>query len=300
MLRLCFSLGVMLYLAFFFVCVTKKKAGRIFPLVYVAIATLMFCATSLGKLSYFKYFLIFFAIFTMAFIIYNLIKKKINIGEIVKLYIRPSLLVFVLFFIYLYFVLGNVELSNIDDLNFWGIRVLDVLRNDEFYTLDKYAVLGNTTYPPFSTLLEAAFIKMFGSVDQSFSMLAMGTFSFSFFLALFDSYEFSFQGGFKTILTFVITVFITLSVQKNYSMAYDSYIYNSLYVDWILAIVLGFGISRLVKFDIYDTYSYFEIGMCSYILIATKQIGMALVLLITVMTGLVILLKLNLKKEKKT
>lgn len=284
MFRLLIAIAVILYFSLFFVIVSKQRIGKIIPLTYVFLAFVFFVASLIGSLSYFKYLLVACAIFSCSYILLMYFRRKIDIKEMLDNYFRPSLFIYLLFFVYLYLVLGNVELSNIDDLNFWGIKLLDMMRTDKLYTTTEYAVYGVTQYPPFPFLLEGAFIKLFGTVDQSYSMLAIGSFSFSFFLPIIDQFENGLKGFLKSLMVFAISVLTTLMVQKNYSMAYDSFIYNSLYVDWILSIVLAYGMSVLYNFNSESKFDYFQMAICSLVLIMTKQIGMALMLLLWVMT----------------
>lgn len=283
MLRLVFTIFTLLYINLIMVIIFNKKFGRMMPISYIVVTYLMFLASLLGKISYFKYVLLCFFIISFLYLLYLFFKKDIDYKKIINLYLNPSLLVFIIFFIYLYYVLSNSWLSNIDDINFWGMKLLDINRIDTLYTTE-YTPLGVDSYPPFTTLLETTFIMLFGTFNQKYAMLAMGSFSFSLFLVVFDKFEYKIKDLVNVVLTLLIVICTTLMIQNNYYCGANAFIYNSLYVDWLLGLLMTKCFYSIYILDKEKIEDYIELGLYSSAMLLCKQIGAALFLLIIVST----------------
>ncbi len=276
MIRLFFTLFVIIYISVFLSIATKQTIGNTIPMTYVVLSLILFVLSPVMKISFFKYVvLLIIGLVT----IYLLIKRKEL--EFYKYCIKPSLIVYALFFIYLYFVLSNVQLSNIDDIGYWGTRILDINRTDALYT-HEYTVFQNFTYPPFTALISMVFIKMFGVFDQSFMLLAQASFSFSLFLSLFDKYELKTKNIIKIIIVFLIVLLTTLMIQNNNSFCDPAFIYNSLYVDWILGLLLAKTLSKIYVLNDERSADLIEIGLYETALVLTKPTGLAMILIVFV------------------
>lgn len=287
MIRLAFTIFTILLISVFIGAVSNLSIGHSIPLSYVVLAFLMFIMSMFTRISFFKYLVIILDILIMAYFLVAYKKRNITIEKIKSLVIKPSLFVYLIFFIYLYLVTSNVQLSNIDDLGYWGTRVLDINRTDALYT-NKYIVFSNFSYPPFTALIEMVFVKLFGLFKQSYLIFAQASFSFSLFLSLFDKYENKIKDLLKIIFTFAIIICVTLMVQNNQSFGDHAFIYNSIYVDWLMGLLLGKCMSLYYKFNKKQTSSYIELGLFESALILIKPTSIPLVVLIAV-TGYVFL-----------
>ena len=194
----------------------------------------------------------------------------------------------------MYINLQNVGLSNIDDLGLWGSRIKDMMRTDVMYTNEQYTAFGVSSYPPFTGMLGVLFCKILGGFNESYAILSMSMFSISFFFPLLDKFKWDIKGIFASISTFILSVLITLCVSQNSSMAYESFVYNSLYVDWLLSFALASSFYKIYNFDFNSVFDYLFIGVNCTVMILTKQIGIALVLLVVA----TLLLKLLFDKNK--
>ena len=147
MIRLFFTLFVIIYISAFLSVVIKQTIGNTIPMTYVILRLILFDLSPMMKISYFKYVVLLDLVFIT---VYFILKRKEL--ELSKYCLKPSLFIYIIFFIYLYFVLNNVQLSNIDDIGYWGTRILDINRTDALYT-HEYTVFQNFTYPTFTALL---------------------------------------------------------------------------------------------------------------------------------------------------
>ncbi len=293
-LRLIILIGAILYSSFFISYIFKNKFGETIVSSFVVLTLLMMLSAFLGRLSYYKYvFAIFFIIITVFFAI-RIIKNKDKVLKYFSSFLSPSVIIYILFFIYMYINLQNVGLSNIDDLGLWGTRIKDMMRTDVMYTNEQYTAFGISSYPPFTGMLGVLFCKILGGFNESYVILSMSMFSISFFFPLLDKFKWDIKGIFASISTFILSVLITLCVSQNSSMAYESFVYNSLYVDWLLSFALASSFYKIYNFDFNSVFDYLFIGVNCTVMILTKQIGIALVLLVVA----TLLLKLLFEKNK--
>ena len=276
MIRLFFTLFVIIYISAFLSVVIKQTIGNTIPMTYVILSLILFALSPMMKISYFKYVVLLDLVFIT---VYFILKRKEL--ELSKYCLKPSLFIYIIFFIYLYFVLNNVQLSNIDDIGYWGTRILDINRTDALYT-HEYTVFQNFTYPPFTALLSMVFIKLLGVFNQSFMLLAQASFSFSLFLSLFDRYELKAKKAIKIVFIFLIILITTLMIQNNNSFCDQAFIYNSLYVDWILGLLLAKTLSKIYVLNDEKSVDLFEIGLYETALILTKPTGLAMILIVFV------------------
>lgn len=293
MVDLIITLLTILFIGYFVCSVFNTKFGHAIPIAYVIIVLLQYLAVLIGKLSYFKYVLLISIVLMLAIIIY---KKKLNY----KQYLNPDFfnvgfLVFVVFFIYLYFVLSNVTVSNMDDISYWGTRLKDMWRIDALYSADQYVVYGGKGYPPFTHLLEISFMKLLGGFDYSYAIFSISSLSFSLFMPLFDNIKKNKKGFVKTVILFFTVLCLMLCVHRNNTSNVMSYVFNSLYVDWLLAFTLMYGFYLIYTFDYDNSFSYIELSFCGIMLIFTKQIGAALLILLftTSLLHMIIVKKCN-------
>lgn len=300
MVRLFGTLGVILYFDLFFVVTLKIKFGRALPLAYVNLVLLFLLCSFLNNLDLIKYLIILVALCIALYYFYLIVHNRLELKEILKRFIRPSLLFYVVFFVYLYFLLSNRCLFNVDDLGHWGAMVKDALRNNELYATDKFVLAPPHSYPPFTTLLETLFNKLLGGYNESFSMLAISSFMFSYFVQFLDRYEFKKKDLIKTIITFLTLVALTLAIQLTDQMFYKTFFYNCTYVDWLLSVLTAHALYSLMDFED-NFYNYLDIIFSSTALLLTKQIGFALALLVLAAFFAIVIeyKKINIKKTVK-
>lgn len=284
MLRVLLILGIILYFDLFFCVLFKKEFGKVLPFVYVLLAAIMHITSAFGKLSNFRYFLFAFTIMSFIYLLIEYKDKKFKLKDLFIKFFRPSTIVYIVIFVYLYIVLGNVEVNLVDDFHMWARKIKDMYDTDYLYYNNTSSDLGVIRQQPLPFLIQYAFIKLFGGgFNQAYSFLAMSTFSLSFFIPLFDKYEFKLRDLGKILFTLFIVICISLMIQTNNSLSeekYYSFIYNSLYRDWLIAIVFAYGMFRVFNFK-NEKFSYIELGMCNIVLIMSKEIAPVFAILLT-------------------
>lgn len=290
--NLLLTLSILIIISYFICDVFDTTFGKSIPFAYVIITLVQYISAILGKLSYYKYLILLLCIFILLFIVF---KHKNSLSSIFKnkKFFSVSLVIFILLFTYLYFALSNVYLSNIDDIGYWGSRLKDMFNYDKLYETSKYTIFGGRGYPPFTHLLEFAFLKLLGSFKEPYMIIALSSFSCSFFMPLFDRFTFKLEDILKATMQLIFIIALLLCVSLNPTNHNPSYIFNSIYVDWLLSIALMYAFYSIYHFRHDKIFDYINIGMASFVLIFTKQIGFALFILVIT----TLLFKLIISKE---
>lgn len=230
----------------------KKTFAKCIPLSFLFFYFIQYGAHLFGKLSYFKY-LLFVCVIAFAVIIF---KHKNCIKDLLK---NNSFYVFSFIFVFIFLLTGTKGFSCIDDFHYWGIKVKECLRLDALYSVSN-TVIAPDTYHPFCTIIEIFFCKVLGGYSEQYCLFASSLFSFSFFLCTLNNKLRN------NILAIVFGTIISLSI----SISGVALLFNSLYVDWPLAIVLGYSIYCVYDFD-YSLFSYIYLSCILTILLLIKQ-----------------------------
>ena len=294
MLRVIILLLAILLPSYAMTLMYKIRFGKTVVISYTFLTLIMLLSSFLGKLSYYKYLLALYLLAVCIYVVYKLINRRSQLIEGLRYFLNPTFFIFIFIFLYLYLNFENVGLSNIDDLGFWGTKLKDMFRTDALYSSD-YTVFGISSYPPFTHLLEASFCKILGGYSERGALLALSTFSFSFLLPCLDRFKWKFKDLVNAIICLFTLIFLTLAVQKNPSMANPSFVYNSLYVDWLLAFALAYGFYLIYKFNFNSTIDFISLGVVGIVLCLTKQVGIALFLLLA--TSFLVFALLSYKAE---
>lgn len=285
------ALLVLLLITYCLCDLLSVKFGKAIPISYCVLVLIQYAAALSGRLSNFKYILFVSLGVCVVFLVFKYHKNLKGLYN--KNFFSISLIVFILIFIYLHFNLSNVYIQNIDDLGYWSTRLDDMFRNDSLYTTENYVVYPGKAYPPFTHLLEFGLSKLLGGLNDHNIIFALSSFTCSLFMFVFDKFDFNLDDIFKAIITAAGIIVLMLCVSLNPTNNNPSYIFNSIYVDWVLSAVMMYGFYHIYKFKYDELSSYICVGVASFVLIFTKQIGLALALLLNV----TLLVKIILDRE---
>lgn len=262
--------------------VLNKSFGKCIPLSFIVLYFIQYGAHLTGKLSNNKYLLTVFVLLSILIIV-----KRGNVKELVK---KRTLWLFVLFFIYFYAISCTKYFSCIDDFWNWGIRVKECLRINALYSVSSNTVVPPDTYHPFLTIIEIFFCKILGGYSEQACIFSIMLFSTSFIFAFIDD-----NSKIINIVLLVIFGLITLLTISLSSMLCESFLLNSLYVDWPLSIVFSYSLFCVYEFD-FNVNSYIYISLLLSIMLLIKQI--ALFLFMSILLYLIIIHFVDNKNKK--
>lgn len=278
MLRYTLLIFIIIIIGFLYSVLYNYRFGKTLPLVYITLILLQLISGYLGGVSYIKVLL---PLFIMVLIILSLLNKKIN-KETFLNYLSPGLFIYLFFSIYLYFLLKNVGLTNIDDTFHWSQVVKGCLKTNLLLSDYQYT----SSYPPFTALIEIVYCKFLGGYNDSYVILALSSFSVSFMFPLLDKYKK--EDFLKTIIIFISSICILLSI--NQSAYQNIYIFNSIYADWIMAILFAYGL-YLIYESLNNNIDY--LSLCAILICLTLIKPASILLCILIFITLLFIKKIN-------
>lgn len=280
MVNLAIFISILLLYNAFFCIYLNSKFGKTLPISFIFIILQAWICEFTYNLSIFKYSIILTNLICVIAILIKVIVNKKKAKIYFKNYFNFSLIFFLFFSFYLYFVTRNRQLNNIDDYFHWGILIKDTIKNNQMYNLFSGSVSGVSLVPPFANLLAVAYSNFFNIYQESYSIYIFGLFTSSFFFFILDQLDLKATNILNSLVIFSIMVCLLLSVQVNPSMAYKSLIFNSLYIDWILSAHLVYAFYHLVYFK-EDFTDFIFITFISSSVLMFKHVGIPLALLIS-------------------
>lgn len=235
----------------------------------------------INHISYGYYLSWFVVLLFYVLLIYFFIKNKDKLIEFKNNYFTYGLLYFIIFSIYCFFLYKYTGFGNCDEFTHWGPMLKETLRLDGFYTQDASRLIMHKDYPPFFTLLEVLFQGFNGfKFHEPFAYIALETFMFSMLLPVFDNLKK--KDWLKSILIFVSIVLVGLTLDKTETASDYAFVYNSIYVDWCLALFCTYGIYLTYKEEGWGLFRFVYLTLICVTFILMKQMGLVFYLIILI------------------
>lgn len=235
----------------------------------------------INHISYGYYLSWLFVLLFYVLLIYFFIKNKDKLIEFKNNYFTYGLLYFVIFSIYCFFLYKYTGFGNCDEFTHWGPMLKETLRLDGFYTQDASRLIMHKDYPPFFTLLEVLFQGFNGfKFHEPFAYIALETFMFSMLLPVFGNLKK--KDWLKSMLIFVSIVLVGLTLDKTETASDYAFVYNSIYVDWCLALFCTYGIYLTYKEEGWGLFRFVYLTLICVTFILMKQMGLVFYLIILI------------------
>lgn len=283
-------LNVMIYMRIF-----KKKIGLMMPISFICQS--LICILSAIIFHDALLIPLWISLLGIVFSVYKLIsdffKNKKAFYDYIKNYFNISFVIYLFLFIFVIFIERNRTITRTDDLMHWGLFVMDILETHElpiFLNESSYTWF-HADYPQLFSVFESFFnyICINGYVEW-YSISAIIIFGLSFFLPIFDNANNILKSiGLLAIIILVGFCVSNLSFDPMMAMFYDG-----LSVDYILGIMVAFGIYLVYKFNFKYFYDHVILMIVLVGIVNVKQIAICFYLLII----FALLLKQMLNKEK--
>lgn len=235
----------------------------------------------INHISYGYYLSWLFVLLFYVLLIYFFIKNKDKLIEFKNNYFTYGLLYFIIFSIYCFFLYKYTGFGNCDEFTHWGPMLKETLRLDGFYTQDASRLIMHKDYPPFFTLLEVLFQGFNGfKFHEPFAYIALETFMFSMLLPVFGNLKK--KDWLKSMLIFVSIVLVGLTLDKTDTASDYAFVYNSIYVDWCLALFCTYGIYLTYKEEGWGLFRFTYLTLVCVAFILMKQMGLVFYLIILI------------------
>ena len=235
----------------------------------------------INHISYGYYLSWLFVLLFYVLLIYFFIKNKDKLIEFKNNYFTYGLLYFIIFSIYCFFLYKYTGFGNCDEFTHWSPMLKETLRLDGFYTQDASRLIMHKDYPPFFTLLEVLFQGFNGfKFHEPFAYIALETFMFSMLLPVFGNLKK--KDWLKSMLIFVSIVLVGLTLDKTETASDYAFVYNSIYVDWCLALFCTYGIYLTYKEEGWGLFRFVYLTLICVTFILMKQMGLVFYLIILI------------------
>lgn len=290
MIKLSLLFFVIICFCLFFVVILNIGFGKSLPLSIALLFLVSFLCNFFGKLSFYKYILLILILLIAIFLFYRFRKNK-DYSSYISLFFNPSLLIFTIFFIYLYLNSLNKGLTNIDDLSYWSPIIKNIVDTNSFLMYRQMA----SAYPPFTTWTLSLICYMLGGYSEHHLLFGMALLLISFIIPIFDRFKFKKEDILKIIVTLCTVIALTLTV--NAIDDQNIFLFNSVYLDWIMALMYAYSFYLIFTFK--NTYSdYLNFGIIATAFLFTKQLSLPLflILVFSLMVKLLITKTIKFKK----
>lgn len=235
----------------------------------------------INHISYGYYLSWLFVLLFYVLLIYFFIKNKDKLIEFKNNYFTYGLLYFIIFSIYCFFLYKYTGFGNCDEFTHWGPMLKETLRLDGFYTQDASRLIMHKDYPPFFTLLEVLFQGFNGfKFHEPFAYVALQLFMFSMLLPIFSNLKK--KDWLKSLLIFISIVLVGLTLDKTETASDYAFVYNSIYVDWCLALFCAYGIYLTYKDEGWGLFRFVYLTLICVTFILMKQMGLVFYLIILI------------------
>ena len=236
----------------------------------------------INHISYGYYLSCLFVLLFYILLICLFIKKRNDkLTEFKNNYFTYGLLYFIIFSIYSFFLYKYTGFGNCDEFTHWGPMLKETLRLDGFYTQDASRLIMHKDYPPFFTLLEVLFQGFNGfKFHEPFAYIALETFMFSMLLPVFSNLKK--KDWLKSLLIFISIVLVGLTLDKTETASDYAFVYNSIYVDWCLALFCAYGIYLTYKEEGWGLFRFSYLTLVCVTFILMKQMGLVFYLIILI------------------
>ncbi|MBP5204633.1 hypothetical protein J6Z48_03270 [bacterium] len=261
-----------------FVLLFKKSFGKCIPITLIVTAITLYISVYVFntlKIGYIINLLI--PLISVGLILYKLIKKQ-SIKEFLDNYFSYGFMSFLLIGLAFTFFDFRRSFTAWDEFSHWGVMVKNILKLDNFYSVDASTLLVHKDYPPIVPLFETFWIKLSTNgyseavLSQSIHILEMSM----LIPAITDKIKK------KNMLTNIArTILITITaylIIVHFDLATTV---NTIYIDYLLGIVTAYGLFYIAnQKDVFKTHTLISICIISSFLLLMKQMGLPFYLLL--------------------
>ena len=235
---------------------------------------------------------IFVLMFYLILIKWLIRKEYDKLKEFKDNYLGFGIIWFIIFAIYCFILYKYQGFSNCDEFTHWGPMLKETIRLDGFYSQTDSKLIMHKDYPPLFTLIEVLFMGFNGfSFHEPFAYVALQLFMFSMFLPIFSNLNINNKKDiFKSIIFVCGTILVGVTLDKTETASDYAFVYNSIYVDWALALFCGYGLYMTYKEKGWGLFRFVSLGTILVSFILMKQMGLVFYIVVLMYAFLKVLL----------
>ena len=209
-------------------------------------------------------------------------KEKEKLIEFKDNFFGFGVIRFILFAIYCFFLYKYTGFSNCDEFTHWGPMLKETIRLDGFYSMDESKLIMHKDYPPFFTLIEVLFMGFNRfKFHEPFAYVALQLFMFSMFLPALSDLKLNKKiDWLKSIIFVACIILVGVTLDKTTTASDYAFVYNSIYVDWALALFCAYGLFMTYKEKEWGLFRFASLGLILVSFILMKQMGLVFYIII--------------------
>ena len=263
--------------------VFKRKFEMVCTISILFGALILYFFGFVSHISWGFYFTFVFVLFFYLIIGKWIIKKeKEKLIEFKDNFFGFGVIWFILFAIYCFFLYKYTGFSNCDEFTHWGPMLKETIRLDGFYSMDESKLIMHKDYPPFFTLIEVLFMGFNGfKFHEPFVYVALQLFMFSMFLPTLSDLKLNKKIDWLKSIIFVASIILVgVTLDKTTTASDYAFVYNSIYVDWALALFCAYGLFMTYKEKEWGLFRFASLGLILVSFILMKQMGLVFYIII--------------------
>ena len=229
---------------------------------------------------YFSY--VFVLLFYLILIKWFVKRESDKLIEFRDNYFGLGLFWFIVFCVYCFFLYKYTGFSNCDEFTHWGPMLKETIRLDGFYTQDASKLIMHKDYPPLFTLIEVLYMGFNGfNFHEPYAYVALVTFMFSMFLPIFSNYKIKDKKDWlKSLICVLAVILVGLTLDKTDTASDYAFVYNSIYVDWCLALFCAYSLYMTYKEKEWGLFRFVSLSIVLISFVLMKQMGLVFYIIV--------------------
>lgn len=269
------------------VFLSQKKFGKCMPVSMMLMTFILYYSQFLFHTFQVGYYVIWGI--TILFLFCILHEFRYHSRNFVTLMFTEGFLCFWIIVVICIVIDWHEVINDWDELAHWGVMTKELLRLDDWYSIETSRLLYHHDYPPFVSLFEMLWCKLRGGFNEVMLYHAIHIFTLTLLTPpIIDGEEerfFKTNVKIKRFVNILLTNLIVIVIIKIFD--YYSNIFETIYKDIILSVMFVYGISLISnKKALYEKMDFCGLVLCCSALLLTKQMGICFVLVIWLYYGL--------------
>ena len=252
--------------SFYFYIKKNIDIERIIPCTIFTIILIIYILGLLNLLKFGVYLVFILSFLFLMLLIPVLIRKKQEVKEKIKVLLKPSILIWILAIIVLYFYYRGRMLTAWDEFSHWG-DVVKMMYYNNIYSTNPASLSAASGYPPVMSIFQY-FVQNLSTHGYNECLLFLAYQVFAISLTLPFIKNIKWKDVFKILL-----IIIVLIIVPTIFFATPYYYYNIIYIDPFLGILFAYILATIFVTKEYKDFDIISISLALFALTLTKDIA---------------------------
>lgn len=258
---------LILFIPSFYISVKKDiSIERVIPCTIISIVLIIYIFGLINLLKFGVYFVFTLFILFVVLLIVDFITRKIRCETFIKVIIKPSICIWIIWIIGLFIYYKGRMIVSWDEFSHWG-DVVKMMYYNNIYNTNPASLSVARAYPPVMSIFQYFVENLsFSGFKEHYLYCAYQVFVISLIIPFIK--DIRWKEIFKIILILMI---VLLAPTVFFDHSY--YCYNIIYIDPFLGILFGYVMACIFVTKEYDRFSIVSISLTLFALTLTKDIA---------------------------